>query len=90
MPPRRGRMTSGGRHRACLLSLEVGPAERPELQASKVAAELTPVPHAADVPYVFGIATQKNNYTAAAEAMGIQMMDYWYVSRCEQAGFYYG
>ncbi|KLT43934.1 alpha/beta-hydrolase [Cutaneotrichosporon oleaginosum] len=40
------------------------------------------VPHSADVPYIFGVATQENNYTAEAEAMGTQMMDYW----CVEAG----
>lgn len=38
---------------------------------------LTPVAHGTDVLYVFGLATQKSNYTAAQEEMGKAMMDYW-------------
>ncbi|GMK57932.1 hypothetical protein CspeluHIS016_0407660 [Cutaneotrichosporon spelunceum] len=35
------------------------------------------IPHSADVPYVFGVAVPENNYTAEAEVLGQQMMDYW-------------
>ncbi|BEJ12984.1 hypothetical protein CspHIS471_0301580 [Cutaneotrichosporon sp. HIS471] len=35
------------------------------------------IPHSSDVPYVFGVALQENNYTAEAEVLGQQIMDYW-------------
>ncbi|BEJ09791.1 hypothetical protein CcaverHIS641_0607060 [Cutaneotrichosporon cavernicola] len=35
------------------------------------------IPHSSDVPYVFGVAVPENNYTAEAEVLGQQIMDYW-------------